>query len=92
MENTILTKIGCPSNFVNMFKELHKKTKACVTFNGQSSSETAIDNGVKQGDTPALTLFSILFSVLLTHTFKDCVQKLCSHVPLVNLILNLTSQ
>ena len=29
----ILTKITCPSTFVNMFKQLQRNMKACVTFN-----------------------------------------------------------
>ena len=45
--------------------------KARVTFNGQLSEEISIDNGVKQGDIPAPTLFSIYFAVLLTHAFED---------------------
>ena len=67
----ILAKIGCSSAFVNMFKELHRNMKARVTFSGQLSGEIAIDNGVKQGDIPAPTLFSIFFAVLLTHAFKS---------------------
>ena len=55
----ILGKIGCPPTFVNMFKQLHKDMKARVTFNGQLSDEIPVDNGVKQGDIPAPTLFSI---------------------------------
>ena len=70
----ILTKIGCPPTFVNMFKELHRNMKARVTFNGQLSEEIAIDNGVKQGDIPAPTLFSIFFAVLLSHAFIECDQ------------------
>ena len=68
----ILGKIGCPSNFVRMFKELHRNMKARVTFNGQLSEEISIDNGVKQGDIPAPTLFSIFFAVMLSHAFQDC--------------------
>ena len=68
----ILGKIGCPPTFVNMFKQLHRNMKARVTFNGQLSDEIPIENGVKQGDIPAPTLFSIFFAVLLTHAFKDC--------------------
>ena len=46
--------------------------KARVTFNGKLSEEFAVDNGVKQGDIPAPTLFSIYFAMLLTYAFKDC--------------------
>ena len=38
---------------------------------GQLSDELAVDNGVKQGDIPATTLFSILFAVLLSYAFQD---------------------
>ena len=33
----IIAKIGCPSTFVNMFKELHRNVKADVTFNSHLS-------------------------------------------------------
>ena len=68
----ILEKIGCPPKFVHMFKELHRNMKARVNFNGQLSDELAVDNGVKQGDIPAPTLFSIFFAVLLSYAFQDC--------------------
>ena len=45
--------------------------KAHVNFNGQLSEELAVDNGVKKGDIPALTLFSIFFAVLLSYAFQD---------------------
>ena len=48
--------------------------KACVTFKSQLSGEIAIDNGIRQRDIPASTLFSIFLAVLLTHAFKDCDQ------------------
>ena len=67
----ILGRIGCPS-FVKMFQELHENMKACVAFNGQLSGEFAVNNGVKQGDIPAPTLFSIYFPMLLAYAFKDC--------------------
>ena len=68
----ILGKIGCPPTFVNMSKQLHGDMKDRVTFNGQLTEEIPIGNGVKQGDIPAPTLFSIFFAVLLTHAFQDC--------------------
>ena len=42
------------------------------TFVKMLSDEVSIDNGVKQGDIPAPTLFSIYFAVVLTHAFQDC--------------------
>ena len=46
--------------------------KARLTFNGILLDEIAVDNGVKQGDILAATLFSIYFAVLLSHAFQDC--------------------
>ena len=60
------------SYFVKMFQELHRNMKARVAFNGQLSGECAVDNGVKQGDIPDPTLFSIYFTMLLAFAFKDC--------------------
>lgn len=42
-----------------------------VTFNGQLSVETPIDNEVKQGDILTVTLFSIFVAALLAHAFHD---------------------
>ena len=68
----ILAKIGCPPMFVRMVKELHRNMKARVNFNGQLSDELAVENGVKQGDILAPTLFSIFFAVLLSYAFQHC--------------------
>jgi len=45
---------------------------ARLTFNGDLSRPISIENGVKQGDIPAPTLFSIFFAVMLAEAFKDC--------------------
>ena len=68
----VMGKLGCPPIFVHMLKELHRDMKGRVSFNGQLSEEISIDNGVKQGDIPAPTLFSIYFAVLLRYAFEDC--------------------
>ena len=68
----ILGKLGCPPTFVHMLKQLHRNMKAYVTVNGSLSDEIAVDTGVKQGDIPAPTLFSIYFAVLLTYAFQGC--------------------
>jgi len=68
----VLAKLGCPPNFVRMISELHRNMKARFTFNGTLSDEISIDNGVKQGDILAPTLFSIYFSALLSYAFSDC--------------------
>ena len=68
----ILGKLGCPQHFVNLFESLHSNMKAYVNFNGSLSEPIAVDNGVKQGDIPAPTLFSIFFATMLSYAFKDC--------------------
>ena len=69
---TILGKLGCPEQFVEMLKKLHLNMKARVNVNGVLSDPVSVDNGVKQGDIPAPTLFSIYFATMLAYAFKDC--------------------
>ena len=61
----ILEKLGCPSGFLDLLKQLHLNMKARVKFNGSLSEPIFIDNGVNQGDIPAPTLFSIYFAATL---------------------------
>lgn len=68
----ILEKLGCSSHFVDMIRQLHDGMKAKVNFNGSLSSSIPVENGVKQGDILAPTLFSIFFATTLTIAFKDC--------------------
>ena len=63
----ILEKLGCPSGFVDLLKQLHRNMKVRVNFNGSLSEPISIDNGVKQGDIPAPTLFSIYCAVTLAY-------------------------
>ena len=56
----VLRKLDCPLTFVHMFRELHRDMKPRVAFNGRLSDEISVDNGIKQGDIHAPTLFSIL--------------------------------
>ena len=46
--------------------------KSQVSFCGQLSEERSADNGVKQDDIPAPTLFSIYLSAILWFAFHDC--------------------
>lgn len=69
----VLRKLGCPTTLITMFKEIHLSIKTLVTFNGELSDEIAIDHGVKQGDIPTFTLFSIYFAVILLYAFRECI-------------------
>ena len=68
----VLCKAGCPPKFVNMFKQLHNGMTSRVAFSGNLSEAFPVENGVKQGDVAAPTLFSIFFSALLTDAFQNC--------------------
>ena len=68
----VLGKLCCLPTFVHIFRELHGDMKARVAFSGRLSDEISVDNGVKQGDIPAPTLFSIYFAVLLGSAFLGC--------------------
>ena len=68
----VLEKFGCTPTFVEKFKQLHRCVKGRVNFNGRLSDELPIDNGVKQGDIPAPTLFSLYLTAVLWYAFHDC--------------------
>ena len=62
----ILSRLGCPPKFVSMIRALHEGMMARVTENGKVSEPFPVTNGVKQGCVLAPTLFSLLFSVMLS--------------------------
>ena len=62
----VLGKCGCPPKFVSMIKSLHNDIKASVNFGG-----ALFEQGVKQEDLSAPTLFAIYFAVMLAYAFKD---------------------
>lgn len=68
----VLEKFGCTPAFTDKFKQLHHSMKGRVNFNGQLSEEFPIDNGVKQGDIAAPTLFSLYLTAVLWYGFHDC--------------------
>ena len=65
-------KIGCRPSFVDKFRQLHRNMKAQINFNGQLSEQISVDNGVKLGDIPTPTLFSIYIPAILWFAFHDC--------------------
>ena len=67
----VLRKCGCPPKFVNMVKSLHADMKARVNFGGALSEPFSVDNGVKQGDLSAPTLFAIYFAAMLLIALAD---------------------
>ena len=63
---------GMPSRFVNMLRSFHSDMRAWVSVGGEVSAPFFVNNGVKQGDVPAPTLFAVYFAVVLNVAFKSC--------------------
>ena len=67
----IMAKFGCPPKFVSVVRQLHDGMLARVQENGEFSESFEVTNGVKQGCVLAPTLFSMMFSAMLTDAFED---------------------
>ena len=67
-----MAKYGCPPRFIAMVRQFHDGTQARVQKDGEYSGPFPVTNGVKQGCVMASTLFSMMFSAMLTDSFLDC--------------------
>ena len=67
----IMTKFGRPAKFTAMVRQLHDCMLARIQNDGEFSGLFPLTNGVKQGCVLASTLFSMMFSALLTDAFQD---------------------
>ena len=67
----IMAKFGCPTNFMAMVRQFHDGMLARVQNDGEFSDLFPVTNGVKQGCVLAPTLFSMMFSAMLTAAFQD---------------------
>ena len=54
-----------------MVWQFHNGMQARVQSDGEYSEPFPVTNGVKQGFVMAPTLFSMMFSAMLTHAFQD---------------------
>ena len=70
----IMAKFGCSRKFINVIRQFHDGMKANILENGDLSPAFPVTNGVKQGCVLAPTLFSMVFSAMLTDAFKTCDQ------------------
>ncbi|KAL8568047.1 hypothetical protein ACOMHN_000271 [Nucella lapillus] len=68
----IMKKIGCPSTFIAIVRQFHDGMMARVLDDGEPSEAFTATNGVKQGCVLAPTLFSMMFSAMLSDAFSDC--------------------
>ena len=66
-----MEKFGCPTKFIAMVRQFHNGMLARVRNGGEVSDPFPVTNGVKQGCVLAPTLFSMMFSAMLTAAFQD---------------------
>ena len=66
-----MAKFGCPAKFIAMVRQFHDGMLARVQNDGKFSDPFPVTNGVKQGCVLASTLFSMMFSAMLTDAFHD---------------------
>ena len=67
----IMAKFGCPAKFIAMVRLFHDGMLARVQNDGEFSDPFLVTNGVKKGCVLASTLFSMMFSAMLTDAFQD---------------------
>ena len=67
----IMAKFGCPAKFLAMVRQFHDGLLARVKNDGGFSDPFPVTNGVKKGCVLASTLFSMMFSAMLTDAFQD---------------------
>ena len=67
----IMTKFGCPTKFIAMVMQFHDGMLARIQNDGEFSDPFPVTNGVKQSCVLAPTLFSMMFSAMLTDAFQD---------------------
>ena len=67
----IVAKFGCPAKFIAMVRQFYDGMLAKVQNDGEFSDPFPATNGVKQGCVLASTLFSMVFSAVLTYAFQD---------------------
>ena len=68
----IMVKFGFPTKFVAMVRQFQDGTCMFARVqNDEFSNPFPVTNGAKQGCVLALTLFSMMFSAVLTSAFQD---------------------
>ena len=65
-----MAEFGCPPRFIAMMRQFHYGMQARLQNDGEFSDAFEVMNGVKQVCVMALTLFSMMFSVILWMLFR----------------------
>ena len=68
----IMSNFGCPHKLITILRQFHEGMQTIVFDDGEPSESFTVSNGVKQGCVLAPTLFSLMFSTMLTDAFRDC--------------------
>ena len=63
---------GCPPRFIAMVRQFHDDVQAHVQNDGEHPEPMLVTNGVKHGCVIAPSLFSLMFSAILTDAAQDC--------------------
>ena len=66
----IMSKFGCPHKLITIVRQFHEGMQILVLDDDQPSESFTVSN-VKQGCVLAPTLFSLMFSTMLTDAFRD---------------------
>ena len=67
----IMSKFGGATRNIAMVRQFHDGMQARVQNDGEYSEPFPVTDGVKQGCVMAPTLFSMIFSAMLTDAFQD---------------------
>ena len=67
----IMARFGYPAKFIAMVRQFHDCMLARVQNDGEFSDPFPVTNGVKQSCVLASTLFSMMFSAMLTDAFQE---------------------
>ena len=67
----IMAKFGCPAKFIAIGRQFHDGMLARVQNDSEFSDPFPVTNGVKQDCLLTSTVFSMMFSAMLTDAFQD---------------------
>ena len=66
-----MVRFGCPPTSISIVRQFYDGMQARVQNDGKYSEPFPMNNGIKQGCVMAPTLFSTMFSAMLTDAFQD---------------------
>ena len=68
----ILSKLGCPTKFMNRIHQFHDDMTGQVLLHGEASEPFSISNGVRQGCVLAPVLFNLFFTMPSGTLNREC--------------------